>query len=109
MALLCRNNIPRAERNAEALTPEEINKRTADRARERKENWTKEELEETQAKRNSYYHRVANPVRRFKAKAKQQGMLKSEMDRKVKAFQKLERQAMKDDRPSTNPDDTMSL
>ncbi|CAN9150645.1 unnamed protein product [Alternaria alternata] len=103
-----RNDIRRADKDALSMTPEEQNKRTADVHRQRKALWTKEEKEEAQQKRADYHQRVANPVRRFKAKAKNRGMAKSEIDRRVKAFQKAERLAMQGTEVSTNERDILT-
>jgi hypothetical protein len=89
-----RTDIVRAEKDATAMTPQEINKRTADLHRERKKEWSVAELEDVQDKRHSYHRRVANPVRRFKTKATKSNLSKAEIDRKVRAFQTAERLAM---------------
>jgi len=104
-----RNDIQRADSDALSMTPEEQNKRTADVHRQRKALWTEEETKVAQEKRADYHQRVANPVRRFKAKAKTRGMAKSEIDRKVKAFQKAERLAMQGNDISTNERDLLTL
>ncbi|KAJ4378174.1 hypothetical protein N0V83_001007 [Neocucurbitaria cava] len=104
-----RTDIMRALKQVQAMTPEEINKRTADIARDRKEKWTSDELQDAQSKRHEYHIRVANPVRRFKAKAKTRGMPKREIDSKVKAFQKAERLAIAKGDPSTMSADILTL
>ena len=90
-----RNEIARAAKDAQGLTPAEQNKRTADRARQKKENWTPEELGEAQDKRVNYHQLVALPVRKFKVKAKNASMPKSKVDAAVKEFQKAIRLAKK--------------
>lgn len=91
MASPLREDIMRADKGAPAMMP---SKCTADLHRQRKSQWTKDELEDAQAKRHSYHRRVANPVRRFKNKAKKKrGMRKSVIHEKVKAFQTAERLA----------------
>lgn len=104
-----RNDIQRADSDALSMTPEEQNKRTADVHRQRKALWTAEETKEAQDKRADYHQRVANPVRRFKEKAKKRGMAKSGIDKKVKAFQKAERLAMQGNGISTNERDLLTL
>jgi hypothetical protein len=97
-----RTDVTRAEKDATAMTPQELNKRTADIHRERKQQWTATELEDVQDKRHSYHKRVANPVRRFKGKAKTRGLPKAQVDEKVRAFQKAERLAMSRGEENTN-------
>lgn len=88
-----RADIKRSDKAATSMTPEELNKRTADIHRQRKQDWTPEEHKEAQDKRHSYHDRVARPVRIFKRKAKKGGMSKEGIENKVKAFQKAERLA----------------
>ncbi|KAH4130187.1 hypothetical protein HBH47_023480 [Parastagonospora nodorum] len=102
-----RTDIARAEKDATAMTPQALNQRTADLHRERKANWTPDELQQAQDKRHSYHARVANPVRRFKDKAKKQGMSKANISAKVKAFQTAERLAMQSGETNTNNAETI--
>jgi hypothetical protein len=96
-----RVNILRAEGDATCMNPQELNKRTADILREHKKTWTSEELKEVQDKRHSYHRRVANPVRRFKAKAQRRKMPKAAMDEKVRRFQAAERLAIQNGEENT--------
>jgi hypothetical protein len=97
-----RSDVRRSERDAEAMTPEQVNRRTADMLREKKSQWTGEELKEAQDKRHDYHRRIANPVRRFKAKAKRRGMSTADINSKVRAFQKAEKKSIETGEESTN-------
>lgn len=68
---------------------------TADRAGEKKQNWTEEELAEAQGRRADYHQLVALLERKFKRAAKNAGMSKSKIDAAVKEFQKAIRGAKK--------------
>lgn len=104
-----RTNVACAENGTVALDLHEINARNAEVARERREEWTPQKHAASQACSRSYHVNVANPIRHFKAKAKRRGMRKSEIDRKVKAFQKAAKQAREEGGPPVDPTSILTL
>lgn len=99
----------RAAADAQAMTPAEINERAAEMHRERRKNWTSSELEDAQEKRHEYHRQIANPVRRFKAKATNRGMSSAEMHRKVGDFQKAKKEALRTGDGVEDADNILSL
>jgi hypothetical protein len=88
-----RNDFQKANKDADGLTVQEQNVRKTRRNKERREEFTAEEATTEKAKHAAYSKLVNKPVQKFKKKAADSGMTKDAIDRTVKAFQLLARQA----------------
>ena len=94
-----RNDFQRADKAAAGLTAKDQNKRTAQRNKERREQFTEEEEAADNAKHADHQQRVGLPVKRFKKAANKAGMAKAAIDAAVRDFQRVARLAKNAGKP----------
>jgi len=90
-----RTDFQKAVKDAEALTAQEQNLRTAARARERISQYSKEESASAKAQHADYAKRIATPIKGFQKQAAKSGMTATAIKKSIDDFRLLARKAKK--------------